>query len=71
MARHRDCLCDRAPFFAEGATLGAPQALQVAARWHHWHTPGPFLDRTNPLAEVPDRYRAMDDRSALKVRIIF
>ena len=24
-----------------------------------------------PLAEVPDRYRAMDDRSASKVRIIF
>ena len=28
---------DRAPFFAEGATRGVPQALQIADRWHLWH----------------------------------
>ncbi|MEV4997047.1 ISL3 family transposase [Streptomyces niveus] len=36
---------DRAPFFAEGATLGAPQATQVADRWHLWHNLGDAADR--------------------------
>ncbi|MFD8825050.1 transposase [Streptomyces sp. NPDC059605] len=31
---------DRAPFFAEGATAGAPQATQVAGRRHLWRNPG-------------------------------
>ncbi|MEV7381886.1 ISL3 family transposase [Streptomyces lydicus] len=36
---------DRAPFFAEGATVGAPQAVQVADRWHLWHNLGEATER--------------------------
>nr|WP_260256134.1 transposase [Streptomyces sp. 840.1] len=37
---------DRAPFFAEGATVGAPQAVQVADRWHLWHNPSEAAERS-------------------------
>ncbi|AKL64270.1 ISL3 family transposase [Streptomyces sp. Mg1] len=37
---------DRAPFFAEGATVGAPQAVQVADRWHLWHNLSEAAERT-------------------------
>ncbi|MFI7285928.1 transposase [Streptomyces anulatus] len=47
---------DRAPFFAEGATVGAPQAMQVADRWHLWHN----------LSEAAERCAA-DDRGCLRV----
>ncbi|WAP60643.1 transposase [Streptomyces sp. S465] len=36
---------DRALFFAEGATAGAPQATQVADRWHLWHNLGEAAER--------------------------
>lgn len=36
---------DRAPFYAEDATRGAPQALQVADRWHLWHNFGEAAEK--------------------------
>ncbi|WP_371637690.1 ISL3 family transposase [Streptomyces zaomyceticus] len=47
---------DRAPFFAEGATAGASQAVQVADRWHLWHN----------LSEAAERCVA-DHRGCLRV----
>ncbi|UFQ18540.1 transposase [Streptomyces huasconensis] len=35
----------RAPFLAEGASAGAPQAVQVADRWHLWHNLGEAAER--------------------------
>ncbi|WP_256096143.1 transposase family protein [Streptomyces sp. LUP30] len=37
---------DRAPFFAEGAAAGAPQAMQVADRWHLWHNLSEAAERS-------------------------
>ncbi|MFI2765387.1 ISL3 family transposase [Streptomyces echinatus] len=37
---------DRAPFFAEGAALGEPQAIQVADRWHLWHNLSEAAERS-------------------------
>ncbi|MER6917074.1 ISL3 family transposase [Streptomyces sp. NPDC000594] len=36
---------DRAPFFTEGATRRAPQALQIADRWHLWHNLGEAAEK--------------------------
>ncbi|WP_203237075.1 ISL3 family transposase [Streptomyces gilvosporeus] len=62
---------DRAPFFAEGAAAGAPQAVHVADRWHLWHNLSEAAERSvsqhrrclrvlTPAAPEPEAVPAAD-----------
>lgn len=56
---------DRAPFFAEGAARGAPQAIQIADRWHLWHNLGEAEKCVSDTAVActPHQHRLMNHQS--------